>query len=170
MKKIIFILLLVISMGTMYYFSSQDGKTSSEQSNKVVRVIDEIRAEVTLKNEKLIMVKDKIFNKLRGYGKSYLVRKLAHFSIYAVIGVCMMLVIYAFSKKIILSATFGLLLSMLYAMYDENRQLYVDGRSGSLKDVLIDSSGALTGIIIMVLLLSTGRGILHIFSGKDKRD
>ena len=33
-------------------------------------------------------------------------------------------------------------------MGDEYRQISIPGRSGSIKDVLIDSCGALTGIIL----------------------
>ena len=51
MKKFVYILLLIISMGTMHYFSSQDGSTSKAQSNAVIEIIDDIRDKVTIKNE-----------------------------------------------------------------------------------------------------------------------
>ena len=50
MKKFVYILLLIISMGTMHYFSSQDGSTSKAQSNAVIEIIDDIREKVTIKN------------------------------------------------------------------------------------------------------------------------
>ena len=65
MKKIICILLLVSVLGGMYYFSSQEGDVSSQQSHKVVEIIDKVRDKVTLKDEKLIEIKDKIYSKLR---------------------------------------------------------------------------------------------------------
>lgn len=157
MKKLICILLLLISMGTMYYFSSQDGETSTVQSNKVIEIIDEIRDRVTLKNEKLISIKNKIISELRGYNKSFLVRKGAHFGIYSIIGAMMMITIYLFSKRVIFSAGISLFLTFLYAVYDETRQLNIDGRAGSFKDVLIDSSGALLAITILSILLFIGK-------------
>lgn len=164
MKKIIAILLVVFFAGSMYYFSSQPGEISSNQSNTALQIIEKIRAKVTLKDERIISVKEKVFNKLKQYGsKSYVVRKLAHFSIYACIGISIAYMIYLFSKKIFISATIAFILSGLYAYYDEFRQLSVVGRSSSLKDVFIDSSGALTGICIFIVLTGGIKTIKSIF-------
>lgn len=153
-KKFIVIILLILSLGGMYYFSSQNGEISTKQSNSVIDIVDEIRQEVTLKDDKLINIKEKIFNKLKIYGnKSYVVRKIAHFSIYACIGIAITLFIYLFSNKIFLSAILAFILSIAYALFDEYRQLSVDGRAGSLKDVFIDSMGALTGIACIFIIL-----------------
>lgn len=43
--------------------------------------------------------------------------------------------------------------STLYASLDEIHQKLVDGRSGQGTDVLIDSAGALTGVLLFLLLL-----------------
>ena len=162
-KKIILIIMLILllamSMGGMYYFSSQDGNTSSVQSNMVIDIIEEIRDEVTLKNEELIKIKDKIISSLRRYGKSFVVRKAAHFGIYAVIGGVMMIIIYLISKQIIFSACISFALTFLYAVFDEKRQLSVTGRSGSLRDVFIDSSGALLAISILAFIFMFCKGI-----------
>lgn len=153
MKKIIAILLVFVFAGGMYYFSSQDGQTSKEQSNKVVEIIDYIRDKVTLEDEEIIAIKDKVFNKLKQYGtKKYVVRKLAHFSIYFCIGISVSYLIYLFSKKVLLSSFLAFILAFIYACYDEFRQLSVIGRSGSLKDVFIDSLGAFTGVIVFIAL------------------
>ena len=39
---------------------------------------------------------------------------------------------------------------MIYAISDEIHQLFVPGRSGQVRDVLIDSAGSLLGIIIVM--------------------
>ena len=39
-----------------------------------------------------------------------------------------------------------------FAAFDEMHQLFVNGRSGQIKDVILDSSGALTGIISVRIL------------------
>ena len=155
-------------MGGMYYFSSQEGSVSSAQSNIAIEIIDKIRDRVTLQNEKLIIVKDKVVNKLRGYGKSFVVRKAAHFSIYATIGGLMMIIIYLLSKQIIFSGCISFTLAFLYAVFDEKRQLGIDGRSGSLKDVFIDSSGALFAISILAFIFMIFKIINFIF-GKKRR-
>ena len=44
-------------------------------------------------------------------------------------------------------------LGTLYAVTDEMHQLLIEGRSGQWTDVLIDSAGALTGVLIIALVL-----------------
>ncbi|MGL5694844.1 MAG: VanZ family protein [Peptostreptococcaceae bacterium] len=164
MKKFIALLLLLFFAGGMYYFSSQSGEISSNQSNTALQIIEKIREKVTLKDEKIISIKEKVFNKLKQYGnKSYVVRKLAHFSIYTCIGISMAYLIYLFSKRVFLSSILAFILSVVYAYYDEFRQLSVVGRSGSLKDVFIDSSGALTGICVFIVLAGGIKTIKSIF-------
>ena len=169
MKKFIGIVLLILVMGSMYYFSSQDGITSSGQSNKVIEVIDKVRDKVTLKDNRLISIKEKVFNELKNYGREgYVIRKIAHFLIYACIGIVMAYVIYLFSKKVFMSAFLAFILTSTYAYYDEYRQLSVIGRSGSLKDVLIDSSGALAGVCIFFILTIVFKGIKSLFFKKNR--
>lgn len=149
MKKFVVIILVILSIGGMYYFSSQNGRVSGNQSQIVVNIIDKVRDKVTLKNQSLIKVQTKIYDKLRKLGsKSYIVRKMAHFIIYALIGISLLLFMYVFFKKLMLSSMIAFILSVTYACYDEYRQISIPGRSGSIKDVFIDSCGALTGIIL----------------------
>ena len=150
MKKIIYILLLIAAMGTMHYFSTQDGQTSTNQSNAVIEVLDKVRDKVTLKDERLVKINEIIMGKLKKYKKSTIVRKAAHFSMYALIGGIAMIVIYSFSKKIFLAASVSFILSVLYAVFDEKTQIAVDGRNGNIMDVFIDSSGALVAITILL--------------------
>lgn len=164
MKKFLACVLVIFSLGSMYYFSSKDSKTSSEQSNSVVELIDKIRNHITLKDEKLIKIKNKLYSELKSLGdKSYVVRKFAHFSIYAFIGISLNLFIYAFSRKLLLSSSLAFMLSIIYACFDEYRQLSIDGRYGNLKDVFIDSSGALTGIIVLSFIII----LIKLFNAKN---
>ncbi|MGL5750148.1 MAG: VanZ family protein [Paraclostridium sp.] len=161
MKKFLCLLLVVFTMGAMYYFSGQEGNKSKAQSDGAVKIIDEIRNEVTLKDERLISIKEKIFNKLKQYGdKGYVVRKMAHFSIYAAIGTSICLFLYVITKKIFISSTLAFMLSAMYAYYDElTRQVSVAGRVGTIKDVFIDSAGAFTGIAILFAIVVTFNGL-----------
>lgn len=171
MKKLLCLLLVVLAMGTMYYFSSQEGDVSKVQSDTAVSIIDKVRDEVTLKDHRLISVKDKVFNLLKNYGdKGYIVRKIAHFSIYALIGASICLFVYVLSKRIYISSVVALILSITYAYYDEMRQLSVAGRVGSIKDVVIDSSGAFTGICIIFFIVITFKGIRGFFNFVFKRN
>ncbi len=164
------ILVLMLFLGMMYYFSSQEGSISSQQSNKVLVLVDKIRDKVTLQDENIISIKEKVFNALKSYGnKSYVIRKLAHFSIYACIGIAMAFVIYLISKKIFMSAFFAYTIATLYAYFDEYRQLSVAGRSGNLQDVLIDSTGAFFGVWIFIFVVGGVSYVTRIFKKVLKR-
>ncbi|MBP1924275.1 VanZ family protein [Sedimentibacter acidaminivorans] len=79
---------------------------------------------------------------------NHIVRKLGHFIEYLVLGV---LVINAFKKcgyknnKILI---YSIIFCVLYASSDEIHQLFVPGRGGQVKDVIIDSFGSIVGITI----------------------
>ncbi|MDY6314114.1 MAG: VanZ family protein, partial [Clostridia bacterium] len=58
------------------------------------------------------------------------------------------------------TAVISLLCSALYAASDEFHQLFVPGRSGEFRDVCLDSAGALTGILIFILIWSVKKWTL----------
>lgn len=81
------------------------------------------------------------------------VRKCAHASEYAVLGVLMLGTAYSFSenqgkKSRLLCWCAG----TVYAATDEIHQLFVPGRSCQFRDVCIDSAGILTGIVLFSLI------------------
>jgi VanZ family protein len=84
---------------------------------------------------------------------NHITRKNAHFFIYLVLS---LLVSNALKKSGLTSSNFfncTLVICILYAISDEIHQLFVPGRSGQVKDVLIDSAGAMTGIGLYGLVL-----------------
>lgn len=129
--------------GTFYIifgFSSQNAEESSGISKKVSESIVEIT-----NKDKPIQEKNKIVKFLEPR-----IRKLAHFSIYTVVGFLLMSLCFTYkisiNKKIIIS----LILGFIYACSDELHQTFVAGRSGEARDVLIDSSGVFVGILISI--------------------
>lgn len=76
------------------------------------------------------------------------VRKAAHMTEYAILSILLYLWFgyweWKNGKKILLAA----LVAALYAASDEFHQLFVPGRAAAVGDVLIDSSGALLGVIM----------------------
>ena len=83
----------------------------------------------------------------------YVIRKCAHFSEFALLGISLRLCLESWlgrRKWLSVCAWAG---SALYAVLDESHQTLVSGRSGQWKDVGIDSAGALTGVLLTVLVL-----------------
>ena len=84
----------------------------------------------------------------------YIVRKIAHFTIYMILGVLTFLSVVTY-KNIALKFRLGINLSvcLLYAVSDEIHQLFVPGRVGHINDVFIDFSGAVIGTAILLLVV-----------------
>ena len=83
----------------------------------------------------------------------YAVRKCAHFTEFAILGFNLRLCLESWlgnRRKISLSAW---ITGTGYAVLDEIHQLWVDGRSGQWRDMLIDSAGVLAGVLLAVFLV-----------------
>jgi len=89
---------------------------------------------------------------------SVFVRKAAHFTEYALLGISMFLYVIEClreRKRPVGGAWYVIVWAAgtFYAATDEFHQLFVPGRSGQISDVLIDSAGALGGILLMGIIL-----------------
>jgi len=76
---------------------------------------------------------------------NHIVRKNAHFFAYLVLA---LLVMNAVRRTDGNDIKLTLLICVLYAISDETYQIFVPGRSAQLSDVLIDSVGAVAGIVM----------------------
>lgn len=129
MKKRINILLVITWMILIFIMSSFNSTESSNQSNFIVNIIANI---FNINNISIL---------------SLIVRKLAHFTEYFILGLLVYNLIYSNQKK----AYFAIIICVLYAISDEIHQLFVPGRSCQVLDVIIDSSGSLLGIILLYI-------------------
>ncbi|MBQ5911462.1 MAG: VanZ family protein [Clostridia bacterium] len=89
----------------------------------------------------------------------FLVRKLAHFTVYLVLGFLCFLAMHTYEILLKLKCMAALSISLLYAISDEIHQLFVPERAGQIRDVLIDFSGALVGVAIALALVFAVRKI-----------
>lgn len=143
-KKIILSLLLIAWMGAIFTFSSQVSDKSSNTSGNTIRfVLNKLQITKNMNEQQ----ENELVESLQGP-----VRKMAHFSVYALGGIIsyMLFSQYEISNK--KRIAYSLLLCMIYAITDECHQYFVPGRSCELRDILIDSSGALLGIFITFVI------------------
>lgn len=158
-KKVICIILVIIWMSAMFWFSNQQGAGSSSTSKKVSEIIVNI---IDIKQHYSETQREQIIKLIEP-----VIRKLAHYTLYAIGGILIANCIYQFCDKekrvIIISAIIGI----AYAASDETHQLMVPGRSGSIKDVIIDSIGILTGIALFLLAKEIIKRLLEA-KGKTK--
>lgn len=87
-----------------------------------------------------------------GAGKGGLLRKVAHFTEFATLGVYLCWLWRILNKKTLQQLLFSLAVAFAVACIDETIQIFVPLRGPGFKDVLIDSSGALSGICIFLLV------------------
>ena len=141
----ILIALLIIVFINIFGFSSQD----SEESGNLSRTITvSITKNIKVIQKLEVDERNKVLDVLET-----VVRKLAHFSEYTVVGILIMLLMSTFNLKNINKFFISVGVGFLYACSDELHQLFVPGRSAQFTDVLIDTSGVFMGCIIVFLMI-----------------
>lgn len=80
-------------------------------------------------------------------GGGGLLRKIAHFSEFCVLGMCLTWLMSMLAKPVVFSAVCG----FAAACVDETIQAFVPGRNPSPIDVAIDTSGVCTGMLLLLL-------------------
>ena len=143
MKKIISFIVLILWMIVIFSFSSADVNKSTGTSDKVITTMIEIKDKITNNetpnNEKEIIVKN----------SSFYIRKIAHITEYLILG---FLIFNLLKQYSVTNIYYAIGLSILYSCTDEFHQLFISGRSGSIRDILIDSIGILIGTYLYKLL------------------
>lgn len=152
-KKILSIILVIIWMITIFYFSHQQGTGSSGMSKKVSTVIVNI---VDIKNEMIEEQKEAIVAKIEP-----IIRKLAHYTIYIIGGILITNCAYVLGAKEKKAILYSAIIGVIYASSDEIHQLFVDGRSGRVADVAIDSLGIFTGIAVYLIIRKIAEAIVN---------
>lgn len=135
---------LLIMLGIIFCFSAQNADTSSQLSGDIVEELARfIAARLPFLGD---MSSPKTIKTL-----TVIVRKTAHFCEYAFLAFLCCLHVYYCGRKhtVLLSGAFG----MVYAVSDELHQLFSEGRAARLLDVCIDTTGAFTGALVMLLLI-----------------
>lgn len=134
--------LVLAWMGLIFYLSHQAGGESSALSAGVVGF--------------LVKMIETIFPFL-SFDLDFLhffVRKFAHFFAYFILGLLLIYAVHIERAPTWRSIFFSFIVTLAYAISDELHQLFVPGRSGELRDVLIDSFGSSVGMAVYLLLRS----------------
>ncbi len=138
LKIILNYVALISWMLLIFWFSSQGGIDSSQLSDgilmRLVHFIEKMTGDV-LNNKTLL----DLF--------AFLIRKLAHFTLYFVLGILWMRVLKEHSISIPRQMIYAMLFCLVYACSDEIHQLFVEGRSGQVRDVCIDFIGCCVSIL-----------------------
>ena len=107
---------------------------------------------------KWLEVLSKIFPFLQGENGEHYVRKAAHFTEYAILGVLLALELAYFVKGWLRRFFEPVAFALSASFIDETIQLFVEGRSGQVSDMWIDTAGAALGILITLAIIGNRRG------------
>lgn len=142
-RKILLWAAVLSVMAAIFFFSSQNaavsGKTSTGFTEKIIRAIGMDKrlsdAEIAAAAEKL----------------DYVVRKSAHFTIYAALGFFVFLLLSSYRHASAKTLLYSIIWAFLYSCSDEIHQHFVPGRAMLARDVLIDTCGSFFGALAAAL-------------------
>ena len=142
--RIVLILMLVVTFFVIFGFSSQNGTQSKGISTKVTDTILSFSNKYKEANSK---EKIRIRNKTNA-----IIRKIAHFTIYTILGILLMGTMTKTKLKIKWRMLITLGIGIVYAILDEFHQSFSPGRTPKLTDVYIDTLGVLLGVEIILCI------------------
>lgn len=130
---------LIFWVVLIFNLSSQPAVRSNGLSKRVTKVVVETVERVSTKAN---------VNMGRA---NHLLRKNAHFFAYLILGILVINIMRVMGVSGFKAFYLALGICVLYAISDEFHQLFVPGRGGQVKDILIDSTGAIVGIGIYLV-------------------
>ena len=137
--RILYAAAAVLIMLAAFMFSAQSGDSSGETSMSVTENVSQHFSSGNISRDTLEILEQ-------------IIRKLAHFIEFAALGFFTFAFTDTFTIKRKKAAIISLVFSSLYALSDEIHQYFVPERACRLTDVLLDTFGALCGILIFIAL------------------
>ena len=132
-----FLWIAVVGWGiVLFYFSGQDGVVSGELSMRFTRFVLRVFPSLPYTARTLDPI----------------LRKCAHFFIFAVEGFLLASAMMATLRERIMGCVLTVLASAVVAVLNEFHQSFSVGRSCEVRDMLIDTGGAVTGVLFAALL------------------
>lgn len=133
-------MLVILWMSVIFMFSHQPATLSAQMSGGILNRVIEMIAYL----KPLSVAQAEVLH--------HVIRKLAHLTLYAILGALLFRAIIISSKmsryRFFALGKRALIIGMFYAMTDEIHQLFIAGRGSQFQDVIIDSCGVFIGIMI----------------------
>lgn len=140
-KKSKYIILTIIWMSFIFSMSNQPANISKELSKNIENLLNHTP-----------IIGNLLSDVLNSPNSQFIVRKSAHIILFCLLSVLCFIVIYEIKKSVKISTLVSFSITFIYACIDEIHQLFIPGRGSQIKDVLIDSIGAIIGLIVINLI------------------
>ena len=147
MTAVLIVLLFLIYV-MIFNFSAEDATASSGVSQKVTRWLLQIYYKLQGNTGGLTVV----IPAGEVDEAEAVIRKLAHFTEYMLVGLLSLWIWLLWKAKRLCCSAFVLVQLVISASLDEFHQYFVPGRYASIRDVLIDTAGGLTGMLLVLLI------------------
>ena len=175
MKKILWIL-VIGWIAVIFYQGTREIEVSMNKSNQIletiINVTEQVGGSASAPPIELHNTKDKVESRTSFLSEfpyeqlSYMIRKSAHFFEYAVLAILIGSLLHSYRYTWMNRIIYALFMVLLCAILDEYFQSFVDGRNSSVKDILIDFSGAIVGCLFLELMMITKIKIKSLFLSK----
>lgn len=147
MTAVLIVLLFLIYV-MIFNFSAEDATASSGVSQKVTKWLLQIYYKLQGNTGGLTVV----IPAGEVDEAEAVIRKLAHFTEYMLVGLLSLWIWLLWKAKRMRCGAFVLVQLVISASLDEFHQYFVPGRYASIRDVLIDTAGGLTGMLLVFLV------------------
>lgn len=136
--KVVWCILSVALMALIFFFSHQTADVSSDTSGPLARLLAKVLS---------LIFKGRAYETVL-WVCQWIVRKSAHFILFAFLGVCVYNTLNFGTRKS--RVVIAVIICILYAISDEIHQICIPGRAGRIGDVLIDGTGSISAIAILM--------------------
>lgn len=132
-KRYVWTAVVVLYVAFVFSNSMKPASLSSKDSGFVLRLVQQILAPA---------------GGLGGLVTEHIVRKMGHFTEYAVFGILLGACVRAWAMTAERSHSVRLAVGFFVPFCDETIQLFVEGRSGQISDVWLDIAGVFVGVLV----------------------
>ena len=136
--RYILIICIIVLCCKIFALSSQDGGVSAGTSRQFTEIL--LKTLGLECNDRTIEIINPV------------IRKVAHFSVYMLLGFLTMCTCETFKWQRVYKFDFSTMFAFVFACSDELHQRLVPGRSGEFADVCLDTVGAMLGVLIVLAI------------------
>lgn len=151
--KIICLILIVAWLFVIFTLSGMTSNESNSKSKSTLNILIQKTLNITNKTgltdkHPTIEKKNKVIDSI-----NLPMRKFAHATVFIILAIMIMIFLRMFKMSSKLSFIITVLISFMYALFDEYHQTFISGRTGQFSDALIDTVGAIIGALFFVLII-----------------
>lgn len=137
-------LLMALTMGLTWFFSSSTGEDSNEFSYQISDAIMIFVAQYVDVRENDLFWQENL---------NWIIRKIGHMGEYFLLGIFSLTFFDIWLEKFRYAIPSAFVTCLVWASADEFRQRFVNGRTGQLFDIGVDMVGVAIGILLTLLVL-----------------